>query len=258
MTQVTLNRTDLSAFLSSFGPGVEDLRLDVKDSSLVGGVALATHFITKSLSVDTKTTSTGGGVVIADLAKVLKFLRACTDDKVTLEQDITDTRTGALKLTSGNSTISLPATSTVRSEQSLDLASKLVSEAGESNWESFGDAPLGGYGIVNLKDLSQVAALGSVVGNDKPYQFTVVPSTKEGVIHTGTTVSGQMFHKFHVQDVACDDVCKTQFGPWFPEVLSCLPAGTAEIYYGDDSVLVFNHKEKQCLLVIVNQDNDDE
>ena len=49
-----VKRNELSSYLCGFGPGVEDLRLDVKDNGVVGGVALSTHFLTKRITVDRK------------------------------------------------------------------------------------------------------------------------------------------------------------------------------------------------------------
>ena len=258
MTKCKAKRNELAKFLSSFGPGVEDLRLDVKENGLVGGAALSTHFITQRLTIEQ---DEAGGIIIADLAKVIAFLRACTDENVLLCQEITDTKTGNLRLTCGNSTINLPPTQTIRSSASLELAAKLVNDASANNWESFGDNILTCYGIVDINDLSKVSALGKVVGVDKPYQFTFISKNKEGLIHTGTNVSGQMYHKFHIEDASNsddDEVIKTRFGPWFPEVIACLPPGKAEIYTGANTVLVFNHQDKDCLLVVIDQDAGEE
>jgi hypothetical protein len=258
MTKCKIKKNELAKFLSSFGPGVEDLRLDVKENGLVGGVALSTHFITQRVTVEQEE---AGGIIIADLAKTIAFLRACSDDVVSLNQDITEANTGNLRLTCGNSTINLPPTQKVRSSESLPMATNLVNDASADNWETFGGDPLTCYGIVDINDLSQVSALGKVVGVDKPYQFLFIHKNTEGVINTGDAVSGQMFHKFHIEDATSTDgdgVIKTRFGPWFPEVIACLPPGKAELYTGADSVLVFNHQDKDCLLVVIDQDAGDE
>ena len=258
MTKCTIKRSELQKFLSSFGPGVEDLRLDVKENGLVGGVALSTHFITQRVTVEQEE---AGGIIVADLAKALAFLRACTDDTVSLNQEVSDDKTGHLRISCGNSTVNLPPTQEIRSSKSLPVATKLVEEASESNWETFGGNGLTCYGVIDINDLSQVTALGKVVGVDKPYQFTFVESNGEGVIRTGTAVSGQMFHKFHLSDASStsdEEVVRTQFGPWFPEVIACLPPGKAEIYTGEGTVLVFNHQDKDCLLVVIDQDAGDD
>ena len=142
-----------------------------------------------------------------------------------------------------------------------NMATKLVNEAGETNWESFGNATLTAYGIIDVNDLRQVASLGKVVGQDKPYKFTLVGEQSNAVIHTGTAVSGQMFHKFGLTDVDVsgdDDIVSSTYGPWFPDVLSCLPLGKVEMYTGDSTVLILNHQDKDCLLVVIDQDADDE
>ena len=109
-----------------------------------------------------------------------------------------------------------------------------------------------------MSELAPVSALGKVVGADKPYHLSFIASNNEAVIHTGSSVSGQMFHKVSIKDAdgpnGEEDVVKTSFGPWFPDVLSCLPAGKTEVYTGDSTVLVFNHQDKHCLLVVIDQD----
>ena len=45
---------------------------------------------------------------------------------------------------------------------------------------------------------------------------------------------------------------------WFTDVIGTLPLGKAEMYTGDNAVLVFNHQEKDCLLVVIDQRPDSE
>jgi len=253
MTKCELNRNELANFLSSFGPGIDDLRLDVKDNSLVGGVAAPTHFLTKKITVSQ---TEGGAIVIADLTKVLAFLRASTGEKVELYQQERDGSIGQLKLSSGKSVVTLPPTKEIKSAKSLATAMKLVDDANDNGWAKWVDKDLSCNAVVNVDDLSTVSSLGKVVGADKPYHLSFIPSNKEVVIHTGSGVTGQMFHTVAVKDCSAstDEVYKTAFGPWFPDVVSCLPSGNAEIYTGNSNVLVFNHQEKHCLLVVIDQD----
>ncbi len=252
-----VKRNELSSYLCGFGPGVEDLRLDVKDNGLVGGVALSTHFLTKRITVDQKES---GALVIAELSKVLAFLKACSGEDVELHQPHNDKGAGALRIQCGSSTISLPPSQEIKSSQALEMATKLVNEASESNWEQFGEADLTAYGVIDTTDLKAIASLGKVVGQDKPYKFTFVSKQSQAVVHTGTQVSGQMFHRIDVADASenNDEIISSQYGPWFPEVLSCLPSGKVEMYAGDGTVLVLNHQDKDCLLVVIDQDADEE
>tara|TARA_R110002020_G_scaffold14091_4_gene50156 strand:- start:17418 stop:18185 length:768 start_codon:yes stop_codon:yes gene_type:complete len=252
MTKCELNRNELANFLSSFGPGIDDLRLDVKDNSLVGGVAAPTHFLTKKISV---TQMEAGGIVIADLTKVSAFLRACTDEKVEIHQQDRDGSLGNLKLSCGKSVVTLPPTKDVKSSKSLATAMKLVDDATEQEWKVWVDKPLNCYGVIDTNETNAISSLGKVVGADKPYHLSFVADKKEMVIHTGSGVTGQMFHTINLKDASAPrEYIKTSFGPWFPDVVSCLPSGNAEIYTGEKNVLVFNHQEKHCLLVVIDQD----
>ena len=256
MTKCIVKKNELSSYLSGFGPGVDDLRLDVKDNGLVGGVALSTHFLTKRITVDQKES---GAVVIADLSKTLAFLKACSGDDVEIQQKHTDKGAGSLTLRCGNSTIALPPTQEIKSSAALEMATKLVNEASENNWESFGESNLTAYGIIDVKDLKAIGNLGKVVGRDKPYKFPLVTSGSNAVVATGTQVSGQMFHKFDLTDVDCDeDIVGSSYGPWFPDVLSCMPLGNVEMYTGDGTVMILNHQDKDCLLVVIDQDAGEE
>mgnify|MGYP003110656370 FL=1 len=253
MTKCTVKRASLTNFLSSFGPGVEDLRLNVSNNQLAGGVAVSTHFITQRIVV---TQLEAGAIVIADLSKVQAFLRACSGEEVTLQQNVTDTKTGNLSLSCGNTKVTLPPTQEVKSSAGLAMASKLVDAASASNWTSFGDANLTGYGVIDIADLSAVSSLGKVVGADKPYTVSWMAQVSDLLIQTGAKVTGEMHHTVHFSmgdfNPEVDEV-SSRFGPWFPEVLACLPPGKAEFYVGDGTVLVFNHQDVECLLVIIDQ-----
>ena len=262
MTKCELNRIELANFLSSFGPGIDDLRLDVKENYLVGGVAAPTHFLTKKISV---TQIEGGGFVIADLSKVSAFLRACSGETVELHQQERDGSAQSLRISCGQSVVNLPPTKDVKSSKSLPTAKKLVDDAVATNWEKWVDKDLCCNAIVKVDDIFAVSSLGKVVGADKPYHLSFVADKKEMIIHTGSGVTGQMFHTVTIDPVlkpigseleinSKDKVYKTSFGPWFPDVVSCLPSGKAQVYTGDGTVLIFNHQEKHCLLVVIDQD----
>jgi len=262
-TKFEAKKQDLSDFLSSFGPGVEDIRLSVDrqpalNGVLTGGVATSTHFLTKRMDV---VSFENGDIVIADLAKVLAFLRACSDETVHLRQVVSDNDVGNLSIICGKSTISLPGTQTVRSRESYDVALRLVESCQESDYKEFGDAPLTCYGVIDISELSPISALGKVVGNDKPYHFSFVADNREGVIHTGTSTTGQMFHKFEIYnavDESDEKVSKTKFGPWFSDVISCIPHGKSEVWTGADNVLIFDHSDEDFILVVIDQAAGDE
>jgi len=69
---VNLGKAALTSFLTGFGPGVGDLRLTAEQMSLSGTVALPTHLLHTTVSA---TVDDNGEIIIADLSKVLAFIK---------------------------------------------------------------------------------------------------------------------------------------------------------------------------------------
>jgi len=256
LSKVKVNKSELVSFIGGFGPGVNDLKMEAKNNQLVAGVALSTHFLQKAIVVEQ---IEGGEYIVSDIGKMLAFLKACGNGDVELQQNLNG-KNPELRVKCGNSTITVPTTKEVQSVASLEAAGRLVQQAGESNWTEFAGTSLSGYAVVDVADMLSVVSLGKVVGSDQPYNFSFIPKQSKAVINCGKAHTGNIYHAFDLMDAKEDDgnVLGSQFGPWFTEVISTLPLGKAEIYTGDNAVLVFNHQEKDCLLVVIDQRPDEE
>lgn len=254
MTKMNVAKNELVRFVGGFGPGVKDLKMKVESNQLKAGVALSTHFLSKAIVVEQ---IEAGDLIISDIAKFNNFLKAAQGTDVQLQQNLAGRNT-ELRITCGKSVFTIPSTNEVASCASLEAAGNLVKASAESNWKEFGGSALSCYAIVDVVDVQAVAPLGKVVGTDNPYRLVLTNKQKQGVISTGKHHNGQVFHKFDLIDPSVEDTIQTQFGPWFPEVLGTLPLGKAEIYTGENAVLVFNHQDKDCLLVVIDQRPDEE
>lgn len=256
MSKCVVAKNELMSFIGGFGPGVDDLRLTLTGNVLGGGVALSTHFLQKSISVDMKE---AGDFIISDIAKVLQFLKATSGTEITLSQNL-DGRNTELLIKSGQSTMTFPTNSEVSSQSSLDAAEDLVNKAIKSNWEEFAGNDLDVYGVVNISDVVGVVPLGKVAGEGTSFSVSILGQQNKMVIQTGKNHTGTIYHAVDVADCKIENdenKSSTQFGPWFTDVLSTLPSGTAEIYSGLNAPLIFNHNEKNCLLIVIDQRPDE-
>ena len=246
MTRISVDKDELRKFILSFGWNVNDLILDAKEFSLVGGVAMPTHFFTQRISA---TVDEPGQFIISDIGKVAAFLRACDGNSITMWQK----SKRPLHLSNGGTEVTLPTVDSVRSALALPTVTKLVSESTDADWKSWAGEALNCYGLLDkTSSLVPVSQMQRVVGKDKVYvaQFHEEQLTITGGDKTDAQMSVVL--DLHNADGPAVEVSNT-FGPWLPQLLSALPAGACEIYTGDGSILAFNHTERECLLVVIPQ-----
>ena len=246
MTRITINKDDLRKFIQCFGHNVDDLLLDAKEFSLVGGVAMPTHFLTTRISA---TVDEAGQFAIADISKVVAFLRACDGNSIEMWQ-----KPGRpLHLSNGGTEMTLPCAEETRSAKSLPMVMKLVAKSGEDNWKSWSGEPLDCYGrLENCNDLLPVSQMQRVVGKGREYytRFGVGKLT----VSAGKKVETQMSVTVDLLDAdGPPTAVDNTYGPWLPHLLNVMPTGPCEIYTGAGSVLVLNHVERECLLVVIPQ-----
>ena len=88
MTKLDMNRNQLLKFLSSVGKDIPDLKILCAGVKITVEVAYATYYIRKMMIVSDGNIDVEGTFNIADLHKVLKFLKASKNDIVTLRQTV--------------------------------------------------------------------------------------------------------------------------------------------------------------------------
>lgn len=246
MTRVTINKDELRKFIQSFGHNVSDIRLDAKQFNLIGAVAMPTHFFTQRVSA---TVDEEGEFVISDINKVIAFLRACDGDSITVWQ-----KPGRpLHLSNGGTEVTLPTVDTVRSATALSTVLQLVTQSDEENWKSWAGEALNCYGrLEDTTALIPVSRMQKVVGKDRVYHTCF--DNGQLLITGGEKTEAQMSVALDLLDTdAPPTEVNNTFGPWLPQLLNALPQGPCEIYTGTGSVLVLNHVERECLLVVIPQ-----
>lgn len=246
MTRVTVDKDNLRKFVQSFGHNVTDLKLSAHEFSLNGGVAMLTHFFTQRISA---TVDEAGEFIIPDISKVVAFLRACDGNTITMWQ-----RPGRpLHLSNGSTEVTISTADSVRSSERLSAITKHVSKSIENDWSSWADEPLNCHGkIEDTGSLLPVSRMVGVVGKDKV--FTTNFGNNCITFSAGDKTDAQMNVTVEIgTGVVPDDGVTNTFGAWLPTLLNALPAGPCHLHTGEDSVMVFSHAEKECLLVVFPQ-----
>lgn len=246
MTHLTVDKDALRKFIQSFGHNVHDLLLMAGDFSLMGSVAMPTHYFHQRISA---TVEKSGGIFIDDISTVVSFLRACDGNVIEMKQKIGE----PLHLSCGNITTTLPSSGSPRSAKNLTHVVGLVDDATDKAWKMWAGESLNCYGrLEDTVDLVPVSRMGNVVGKDSGYRTTF----KDGalVIEGGKKGSSSMSITLDLVDTDCPPNDTTNlYGPWFAMLINAMPQGACEFYTGAGSVMVLNHVEKESLLVLIPQ-----
>ena len=86
MTKVSVSKKELQKFLLSFGKGLPDVRLSCSGARITAEIAYASFYLRKSLTVIKDAITEEGVLHIADLQKLLKFIKAEKSDFIVLCQ----------------------------------------------------------------------------------------------------------------------------------------------------------------------------
>jgi len=248
ITRVNIGKEALLSLLNGFGPGVGDLRLDARDMSLTGTVALKTHLLHTRVSADVEDS---GAIVISDLGKVLTFAKALPKESMV---KFYQPEGAPLRVLSGNLDLTLPYSDYIHSNMRVGKAMALKEDSERDNWKHWGGKSLTCYGKFNASDLIQVKTLEKIVG--KNHSITTSFSTDDSMwsITAGEKGAANMTVSVDIEDCAGPShECKSSFGGWFPSVVDCLPSGVVELYTANKFVLILRHTEKEHLLVILDQ-----
>ena len=246
-----LGKAALTSFLTGFGPGVGDLTLQAGQMSLRGTVALPTHLLDTQVSA---TIEDPGTLVIADLPKVLSFIKPLPNDSgVTLWQPGAKNN---LRLLCGKTTLPLPSTDYVHSHKSVEKAMGLVSEARMANWKAWAGRALPCYGKLKVQDLYQLKSVEKVVGKDVGVTMEFDHEDSTLLFSAGHRGSATMSFGIDMEDCDGPDTttnATSHYGTWLPDLLQCIPNGTVELYTANDYVSIFRHTEKDHLLLVMDK-----
>jgi len=232
---------------------VGDLRLDARDMSLTGTVALRTHMLHTRVSADVKDP---GPLIISDLGKLLAFVKALPKDAM---MELYQREGTPLHASCGNVDMSLPYNDYIHSNVRVQKAMALKEDSERDNWKHWGGTPLTCYGKLHTSDLMQVQTLEKIVGKNHSITTHFSVEDKRWSITAGEKGGATMNLGVDLEDCSKDDgdsIARSSFGGWLPSVLDCLPSGVVELYTAHKFILILRHMEREHLLVILDQRSD--
>ena len=247
MARLNINKALFQTFLTGFGPGVGDLKVEAKSGHLHGVVALPTHLLRTQVPADIEDS---GAIIFSDIPKVLSFLRALPKNANSLS--VWQPKNRPLKLSCGMTSVEIPTTDYVRSNINVPRALLLIEEAENDLWKSWAGESLGSHMRLDSAWLSEVGDMRKVVGKDMTYITTFDPPESKFIITAGQAGGVKMSVGVELETHDGPRASST-FGPWLSDLMRCVPAGPVDAFTADDYILVLHHVEKEHLLIILDQ-----
>jgi len=253
MTNFTIKTDNLQNFLNSLGKDLADVVINVNDNGISAEVGRDTHYIKRSM--DCGVTKTGS-INISDLPKCKSFLNTCKKVEVSVTQN---SRTGTLHIRTDGTSLQLPTSSYIQSQDKVGLISKLIKQSQENMWQTWHSQKLNYHAKVSGDSLKPATNFSKVLGGKFACKTEFDPQGKELVIRGGTKSKGTMFVKAPLFDIASPSIsAKSAFDSWLPELLNNLPRGDLYIYTGDETVLVLEQPETNFLMVVIDQEYEED
>jgi len=248
VTQATLNREGFIAFLTHFGDGVNDLRLDIGDNKVHGAVDVATHYCSRDMAVviDSGVRYDAGPVFVPDLSKLVTFLKSSKETTILLRHT-----NNVLSVSAGSDHYSVPTHSQPLSALTINRAEEAIRAAKQSNWSRLGRAKLDVEGTLEMGNLHGLGTMTKVTGKDSPVRIEVLLG--EMTVTAGNHRGARMARTISI-DGGENGEHSTTFGSSLPSLLTCMPKGPVSFYMGDQSALVFSHNELSNLLILKHQE----
>jgi len=250
MTKITAERKSLLDFLSSFGKGVTDARLNCTGNRITIEVGFANYYLRKQLLG--VTVEEEGFIHIALLEKAILFLKSSKQDNVILRQ-VGETK--PLHIEAGGNKLQIPSTDDITSAAKTVIIGKMLEKATASGWATFNGDELSVHATVKTKDLISLAGMKGLLADDSLYKVRAHCGEGEFGIVAGKAATGRLFTVLPLMDSAGPNATvETHFGDWLPTCLQFLDDGQARLYMGDNSMIIFD--QTNTLLMIVNESDE--
>jgi len=247
MTKILVDRKELMTFLTSFGKGVTDVRMDCVGDRITVEVAFSQYYLRKQITGIT--VQEEGAIHIANLEKAVAFLKASSQDNVLLRQ-VTPVK--PLHIEAGGNKLQLPSTDDILSASKAVIVRKLLEKASAVGWSEFSGAILNVHATVQTKDLISLSGMKGLVSDDSQYKLRVHCGENDLGIVAGKAATGRIFTTLSITDSdGPSATVETHFGSWLPTCLKFLDEGSARLHMGDDELSIF--EQDDTLLMIVNE-----
>lgn len=249
MTKITVKRKEFLGFLSSFGKGIPDLRIDCAGGRLTVEIAYAWYYLRKQFLADV---NTEGVLHIADLDKLLLFLKSSKQDEVVIRQTAP---TKPLYIEGGGNKLQLPSTDDIESATKTVVIRKLIKECQESGWSKFGKISLSTHASIATKDLISLAGMRGLVSKDTQFKLRIHCGENEMGIVAGKATSGRLFTTLPVWDSdGPATTVESFFSEKMPMCLQFLDEEDARMHMGKSTCVIF--EQTNTLLMIVDEGDD--
>ena len=248
MVEFTISKENFNNFLGSFGKDLADLVIKVKATGITAAVAQDTHYIRRQMDCGVGQT---GKVFITDIPKLKSFLSTVKNPEIIINQG---DKTGTLHVRCGSSSLQLPTSSYVQSQEKVSLIEKMISQSEANMWRTWANLDLNYHASVSAESLRPATGFKKVLGDKYSCKTEFDTQGNEFVIRGGSSATGKMFVRAPLMQVdAPDKSARSSFDKWLPELLSNLPNGELNLYTGDETVLVLIQADTHFLMVVVDQ-----
>jgi hypothetical protein len=249
MVEITISREHFNNFLNSFGKDLADIAIKATSTGISASVAQDTHYISREMDCGVGQT---GNLFITEIPKLKSFLSTTKPAEITINQS---DKTGTLHIRCGKSSLQLPTSSYIQSQEKVGLIQKMIKQSESNMWQTWANGKSINYhAVVSAEHLKPATGFKKVLGDKFSCKTEFDPQGNELVIRGGASATGKMFIRAPLTQVASPDKpARSAYDKWLPELLNNLPNGDLNIYTGDETVLVIEQKDTNFLMVIVDQ-----
>ena len=250
MTKITINTKDFLKFLTGFYKDIPDLRVDCAGSRMTIEVGYAYYYLRKQyLPVKV---NEEGALHIADLDKVVKFLKATKHDEVIFRQ-ISPKK--PLHLEAGGNKLQLPSTDDIESAIKAVVVRKLLRQCEESGWSKLGEVSLSTHSTIATDDLISLSAMKTLISKDSRFKLRIHCGENEMGIVAGKASTGRLFTTLNATDTdGPATTVESYFGEWLPGCLQFLDSGDTRMHLGIGSPVIF--EQDNTLLFVLDESDD--
>jgi len=252
MTKVSILKKDLQKFLLSFGKGLSDVRLSCSGARITAEIAYASFYLRKTLLVSKESITQDGVIHIADLQKLLKFVKAAKSEFIELRQIETDK---PLHVVSGGNKLQLPSTNLLESASKVPVIRKLLKKGDESGWEVMGDVEFCAHGTIDATDLTALGEMRTLVSKESTFRMRIHTGESEFGIVAGKAASGRLFTTLPITNAEGPNATvQSHFGDWLPSCLEYLDESPVRVHMGESTLAVFEQANTLMMVVDLAED----
>ena len=197
-----------------------------------------------------------GNVYITDIPKLKAFLSINKFADLSVLQS---GKTATLFVRCGTSSLQLPTSSYIQSQERVGLLEKMITDSKANMWQTWSRLNLNYHAKVSAESLRPAIGFKKVLGDKYACKTEFDTEGKELVIRGGSSSTGKMFVRAPLTDIASPEIsARSAFDRWLPELLSNLPSGELNLYTGDETVMVLEQPSTKFLMIVIDQEYEED